>query len=149
MMGWTRVFNPNFVGDFRLGFDYYDQVTLNTQAAQDIAKQVAVGTGLDTIGSFSVSGTNLSFGGRTDSPQEWRNPRIQFTGNFTYSHGPMTWKFGFIGAPTKFRWVNGLYSTPMTGTVFNPTQAAAAGIPVPKSRSSPRAARIRFTARLS
>ena len=131
MLGWTKVFSPNFVGDFRLGFDYYDQVTLNTKAAQDIAKQVAAGTGLDTIGSFTVSGTNMIFGGRTDSPQEWWNPRVQFTGNFTYNHGPMTWKFGFIGEPTEFRWIDGLYSTPMTGTVFNPDQAKAAGISVP------------------
>lgn len=131
MVGYTRIFTNNLVGDFRFGFDHYDQVTLNDQAAKDIAKQVAVGTGLDTIGSFTVSGTNMIFGGRTDSPQEWWNPRAQFAASFSYNHGPTTWKFGGLGEPTNFRWINGLYSTPMTGTIFNPTQAAAAGISIP------------------
>jgi Carboxypeptidase regulatory-like domain len=132
ILGYTRVFGSNFVGDFRFGGDYYNQVTQNVQAAYDIASQYAAGSGLTTLGSFTAVGTNLTFGGRTDSPQEWWMTRPQFSGNFNYTHKAVTWKFGYIYEPTRFRWYAD-YSAPMTGTIYNPTQAAAAGISVPST----------------
>jgi hypothetical protein len=136
VLGWTKVFNPNFVADFRFSFDWYDTLIDTTAAAASIVSQYAPNSGLPTIGSWTVNGTNMIFGGRTDAPQEWWNPRVQLTGNFTYNHGKATWKFGYIAAPTEFRWIDGYYSTPMTGTVFNPQQAAAAGLPVPATFNS-------------
>jgi len=69
VLGFTRVFNPNFVGDFRLGFDWYDTFITTTPAAAAIATQFAPNSGLPTIGSWTVNGTNMIFGGRTDAPR--------------------------------------------------------------------------------
>ena len=128
MMGWTAIFSPTFIGDFRAGFDRSHILQKPVLDSVETARLYA--PGLPYMGQVNVSGTSMSFGARNNIPNESLAPRVEFVSNFTYNQGSNTWKFGFDIERQPW-WLMWRYEYPLSVTVFNPPQARGANIPVP------------------
>ena len=140
LMGWTSVLSNSLVADVRVGFDRLEYNEYVHPAAVSYAEQFApallnqtVPYGFTTspwMGFVSVIGTNLSFGNPATGHSDEDIPRSQLIGNVTWTKGSHTFKFGadIERAPWYLKWIT---EQPFSTTLFNPTQAAAAGISVP------------------
>ncbi|HYR83925.1 MAG TPA: TonB-dependent receptor [Terriglobia bacterium] len=127
---WTSVWSPALVGDLRVGLTRWNIVRRGAPEAIQEAQQFA--PALPRIGSTTVSGTNLIFGSEQNVGQNGLAVQPQVVSNFTYMRSKNTWKFGIAYTPVRY-WEAQPANDPYRATLFNPTQARQAGIPVPAS----------------
>lgn len=128
MVAWTAVWSPSLVGDVRFGFSRIPDVGNPVRESEEEARLYV--PSLPRMGQVVVSGVNLQFGNEQGQPRNINGVQPQMLANFTYMHGRNTWKFGGNYSPIYF-WMSQQFDQPFSGTVFNPTQARTAGIPIP------------------
>ncbi|HYR83927.1 MAG TPA: carboxypeptidase-like regulatory domain-containing protein [Terriglobia bacterium] len=128
VLAWTAVWSPTLVSDFRFGLSKIPDVGYGVKESEEEAKLYV--PSLPRMGQVVVSGVNLQFGSEQGQPRNISGTQPQLVSNFTYLHGRNTWKFGANYSPVYF-WMRQDFDNPFSGTVFNPTQARQAGIPIP------------------
>src|ERR1700686_1188516 len=89
-----------------------------------------LGTSTPWDGATSVIGTGLSFGANTEGNLDSTIARAQLIENLTWIKGNHTLKFGGGLEHNHWNW-QFPSNVPFSASLFNPTQAAGAGIPVP------------------
>ena len=119
LLAWTAVLNPRIVSDARIQFQKYSNYYTPTPEA--------FAMGIPRVG---INQSNVTFGLDDNSPQSTLNGRLEMSDTLSQQVGRHSLKYGFSFERARGRGTWQL-RYPASITLYSPTQARLAGIPIP------------------